>query len=286
MFMAAAGPAPRAQLVPLTLYQKTGRASLVVWGEVTDGEHRFANIRTLEVVHCTIRERPGDAFRIAFRLDSFLRRPWEDKIQFQTGERLLLFLRKFTKEDGEMPEGDIYTLMWGAQGKHLLPPEGEEAHVGAVRAFAAILAQRDSYRQEEMLVEALADPNPIIVEGAFEEMIRQRLGGFDLIPRLTEFFQNPRELSRVSAMRLLSQILADAQVAGRAVPARQDLADLIRGRAAVDEASAFRVEAIAALRELGGEDVRAFLTRLAEQDPSQEVRYEARRTLLGWERRP
>lgn len=286
LVLAGAFVGARADLVPLTLYQKTGRAPLVVWGEVEDGEHRFARIRTLGVVRCSIPECPGDAFRIVFRLESFLRRPWEDKIEFQTGERLLLFLRKFTKEDGERPEGDLYTLMWGAQGRHPLPPEGEEAHVGAARAFAAIHDERDLLAQEEMLVASLSDRNPLIVEGAFEEMTRQRLGGLDLVPRLTGFFESPREAFRVSAARLLSQVLSDARVAGRPVPAREELADLIRGRIALDEAAAFRVEAIAALTEIGGEEVRVFLARLAEEDPSQEVRYEAHRALLAWERRP
>src|SRR5574342_1415719 len=107
-----------AEIRDLSLYEKVGRAPLVVWGEVSDGEHRFAAIRTLEVIKCAIPERPGDGFRIAFRLDSFLRAPWQDKIEFKDGERLLLFLRKFTKEDGEKPEGDVYTLMGGATGRY------------------------------------------------------------------------------------------------------------------------------------------------------------------------
>src|SRR5262245_45355797 len=95
-----AGGAPRADVQPLTLYEKSGRAPLVVWGEVTDGAHRFALVRTLDVVRCRIPEQPGPTFQIAFRLDSFLRPPWQDAITFKTGERVLLFLRKFTKEDG------------------------------------------------------------------------------------------------------------------------------------------------------------------------------------------
>src|SRR5678816_1478543 len=118
-------PAP-ADVRPLTQYEKVGRAPLVVWGEVTDGAHRFAVIKTLEVLKITITERPGESFRIAYKLDSFLRTPWQDKISFGVGERVLLFLRKFTKEDGDQPEGDLYTLMWGAEGKVLLPAEGED----------------------------------------------------------------------------------------------------------------------------------------------------------------
>ena len=93
---AAAGGHCRADVRPLTQYEKVGRAPLVVWGEVTDGAHRFAVIRTIEVIKLTIPERPGESFRIAYKLDSFLRTPWQDKITFGAGERVLLFLRKFT----------------------------------------------------------------------------------------------------------------------------------------------------------------------------------------------
>src|SRR4026209_229463 len=117
----------RADVTPLTLYERTGRAPLVVVGDVMDGAHRFAVIRTPEVLRCGIPEKRSETFRIAFRLDSFLRPPWQDSIEFKAGERVVLFLRKFTKEDGRQPDGDLYTLMWGAQGKTLPPLEGAAA---------------------------------------------------------------------------------------------------------------------------------------------------------------
>ncbi len=286
-----AAPAPRADVRPLTLYEKTGRAPLVVFAQVTDGVHRFAVIRNLGVIKCEIPERPGEAFRIAYKLDSFLRRPWEDKIEFGTGERVLLFLRKFTKEDGERPEGDLYTLMWGAPGKLILPAEGEEAQVQAARAFVEIQALEDFDEQERRLRSALSDRNPIIADGAFEEMLRQRLGDMALVPELTLFFNSTRETVRLQAMRLARQILTDARGAGtlaggvesEALSVRlADVKDRIKGLAASDSSAAFRSEAVMTLAVLGGDDVRAFLQKLAKDDTSQEVRYEAERALMGW----
>ena len=98
-----------ADLRPLTLYERIGRAPVVVVGEIADGESRLATVTTLSLIKCAIPERPADLFRIAYRFDSFMRRPWEDKIEFRKGEQVLLFLRKFTKEDGDKPEGDLYT---------------------------------------------------------------------------------------------------------------------------------------------------------------------------------
>lgn len=271
----------RADVTPLTLYEKTGRAPLVVVGDVVDGEHRFAVIRTREVLRCAIREKPGETFRIAFRLDSFLRTPWQDVIEFKDGERVVLFLRKFTKEDGRQPEGDLYTLMWGAQGKHLLPLEGEDAQVAAVRRFAAILDAPND-QQADLLKRALSDPNPMIADGAFEEAIKQGLGDLDLIPQLTALLSGDREPPRIGSLRLLAVIFADARVAGREVPHREELADMLRGKAVGDTSIPFRVQAIATLAALGGEETKAFLERVSKEDASQLVRYEAHKALLSW----
>lgn len=281
--LAAAGGLCRADVRPLTQYEKVGRAPLVVWGEVTDGAHRFAVIKTIEVIKVTIPERPGESFRIAYKLDSFLRTPWQDKIAFGVGERVLLFLRKFTKEDGDQPEGDLYTLMWGAEGKVLLPAEGEDARVGSARTFASIVAQTDLDQQARMLRESLASGNPFVSDGAFEEMLKQGLGDPQMIHDLVAMFDAPREPTRIFAMTMVHQILTDAQAAGRTVPGRQDLEDLVRGRAVGDAAPAFRVEAVRTLCVLGGEAIKAFLQHLAREDSSQLVRYEAEKCLTGWD---
>jgi hypothetical protein len=182
-----------------------------------------------------------------------------------------------------MPEGDLYTLMWGAKGKYELPSEGEKATVDAVRAFQAILAEEDYDEQERMILRSLASPNPIIAETAFDEATDQGLGGLDLVAGLVDYFQNDRDTIRIGAMRLLGRILADAFTAGReSIPGSAELSDLLRGRAALDPSEAMRVESVKVLAFLGGEEAKAFLERLAKEDGSQSVRYEAERVLIGW----
>ncbi len=272
-----------AEVIEMSLYRRTGLAPIVIWGEVTDGEHRYAQVRTLELFKCSAPPCPEENFRIAYKLDSFLRKPWEDKITFQDGERLVLFLRKFTKEDGQMPEGDLYTLMWGAKGRHELPAEGEKATVDAVRAFHAILEEDDFDEQERMILGALASPNPILAETAFSEATEQGLGSLDLLDELTGYFEGNRDTIRIGAMRLMGRILEDSRTAGRwPVPQVAELRDLIRGRAALDPSEPMRVEAVKVLAILGGDDAKAFLERLAKEDASQMVRYEAERVLIGW----
>src|SRR5262245_42896271 len=246
---ATAAPPALAAVQPLTLYEKTGRAPLVVWGEVPDGTHRFAIIQTREVIRCTIPERPGDTFRIAFRLDSFLREPWQDSITFANGEHVLLFLRKFTKEDGRQPEGDVYTLMWGAQGKEVLPPEGEAARVAATKRFASILS-RPSAEQPDQIKAALSDENPVISDGAFEQALKEGIGDLEMMPQLTGLLGSPRDPPRVQSLRMIAQIVSDARVAGREIPHPDELSQLLRGRAVTDPSEPVRVQAIAALSQL------------------------------------
>ena len=271
-----------ADVRPLTLYERIGRAPVVVLGEITDGENRLASVTTLNLIKCTIPERPDGGFRIAYRLDSFLRRPWQDKIEFKKGEQVLLFLRKFTKEDGDKPEGDLYTLMWGAQGKESLPEEGREAMVGAAGDLAAILAVTNLEEQGRRLRDAVTHPNPIVSDTALTEVLKQGLADQTMIGVFTALVDSPREITRILAMRTLTQVITDSRIAAKEIPGAADLTDRIRGRAATDESTGMRVESVRALRALGGEDVKRFLVRLSQEDPSQLVRYEATKALTGW----
>ncbi len=279
----AALPGPAlGEVHTLTLFQKSGRAPIVVLAQVTDGENRLAELRTREVVRCADSVCPGESFRVAFRLESFLRKPWEEKITFTTGDEVVLFLRKFTKEDGERPDNDLYTLMWGAQGIVILPPEGAAAYLDAVRRFSRIGAVQDIDAQERMILEGLDSDNPFIIEAAFDEAIRQHFGGIDLVQDLTRWFDHPRDGFRVRAARLLGRILEDARVAGREIPRQAELADRVRGIASLDPSVEFRVAAVSLLGALGGEESRALIERLSREDPAQDVRYEASRILIGW----
>jgi hypothetical protein len=163
-----------------------------------------------------------------------------------------------------------------------LPAEGEQAWIEAIRFFARIIDAGDLDRQAEMLKTATSSVNPVISDGAFEEMLKQGLGDLQMIPELLADFSAAREPTRIGAMRLLRQILSDARTAKRAIPDQENLADLLRGRAVGDPSPAFRVEAVRTLGVLGGAGVKAFLQRVAKEDSSQLVRYEAERRLLEW----
>jgi hypothetical protein len=283
LLVAMAFPAvSRAEIQKLTLFEKTARAPIVIMAVVTDGENQKAELRTREMVTCSIVECPGEVFRLAFRLDSFLRKPWEDKIEFRTGEEVVLFLRKFTKQDGNEAPPDLYTLMWGSEGKFLLPPEGAQAYIEAIRTFRKIAAQEDPLVQEQGFIEGIRGKNPFVIEASFQEMIEQFMGELTLVPDLTAYFDHQRADFRALAMRLLARILDDARTRGAEIPLEAELADRLRGRAALDAAEEFRVEAVRALAALGGGESKALLERLAKEDPSQLVRYEAARRLLSW----
>jgi len=278
----AAAPAGHAEIQKLTLFEKTARSQIVVHALITDGENQKAQARVLETVTCSVKECPGENFRIAFRLDSFLRRPWEDKIEFRTGEEVILFLRKFTKEDGNEAPPDLYTLLWGAEGKFPLPPEGSRAFIEAVRTFRTIAAQEDPLHQEQAFIEGIRGKNPFVIEASFQELHEQLMGDLTLVPDLTAYFDHQRPDFRALAMGLLARILGDARVSGAEIPDEAGLADGLRGRATLDPSPEFRVEAVRALAALGGDESKSLLERLSKDDPSQLVRYEAARRLLSW----
>lgn len=274
-------PPARAEVRPLSLYQKVARSSVALWGEVVEAD-RYATLRVLEVIKCSVPERPGPTMRIAYRLDSFLREPWQDKIEFRKGERVLLFVRPFTKQDGERTAPDLFALLWGAQGKVVLPAEGEEAWVGAARRMSEILAMTDLDAQALALEAEIASPNPHVSEAALSEILEQRLAGASMVPKLLPLLDSPREPVRLLALKGITAALQELRAARLEVPGRPELADRLRGRASTDATVEIRVEAIRALTALGGEEVRAFLELLAREDPSQLVRLEASRSVAGW----
>lgn len=282
LFSALLFSASQAEVQELTLFQRTGRAKVVVWGKVVNHDNQKAVIRTIELIKCSLPDPPPETFRIAFRLESFTRERWEEKITFVDGEEVILFLKRPERRNNDKIPPDLYNLLGGARGRFTLPPEGGQAYVKAIQFFESVATEQDIDRQDALLISGIKNENPYIVIASFEEMLRSGIGGLDLIPDLLEFFDNPRDDFRVLAMRHMQMILTDAQVADRTIERKEDLADRIRGRAVLDTSADFRVEAVKVLGLLGGDESRVLLERLAKEDPAQAVRYEAEKLLIGW----
>jgi hypothetical protein len=271
--LALAGPpAARADLIQLTLYEKPAHSDLVVRGKVVRGDLRLAEVAVEEVLKGKY---DRSSLFVVFRLDNFTRKSWEEKVQFQNGEPVLLFLKQFEKESGEKPYPDRFSLVRGVQGKVDLPAEGAEAILDATRRFVRVQAQTDIEQSRRDLLAFLKDRNPLVVEAGLQEVHRLRLGREAEVPELLDLLVHPTPGFRQGALRILGQILDGVSEDVRPLASEDHIVSLILGRAREDETDEVRVEAVRALGARGKRDVVPILERIARTDPRQSVRFEA-----------
>jgi hypothetical protein len=278
-------PSPaRAELNPLTLFQRCGRSPWVIIGEVTDYEKRFAQVRVIEVLKGKY-ELP--TLRVVHRLESWLRESWEEKIEFGRERYVVLFLKRYDPEvtDGhKVPEKfegeDMFASSFGAMGVFSLPEEGQEAYMEAVRVFSGVTAIGDPVEQEEAVLALLQSRNPHILQAGLEQTLARRLAMDEDVPTLLGLVENPREPVRLNALQILGQVAEDLRVSGRSLPDQGDIVNRLKSKVLSGESDLYRAEALKVVAGLGGAAERAFIERISKEDRSQIVRYEASRALL------
>ena len=190
LLLATVSDVALAEIQDLTLFQRTGRAKVVVWGEVINHDNQKAVIRTIELIKNTLPQAPPETFRIAFRLESFTRERWEKKITFDKGEEVILFLQRPERRGNDAIPLDLFNLSGGPDGKFVLPPEGGQAYVEAIRFFEQVVNEQDLDKQDALFISGIKSKNPYIVIASFEEMIRSGVGDIDMIPDQVEFFDH------------------------------------------------------------------------------------------------
>lgn len=279
-----AAPPTRGETTPLTLYQRCGRSPWVILGEVTDHDNRFAEIRVVEVLKG---EYEGRSLRVIHRLENFLRESWEDRIEFNPGAPVILFLKRYDPEetDGQkVPEKlqaeDMFASSFGPMGVFDLPAEGQEAYLEAVRTFTRVATKEDPVAKEDALLGFLKSGNPHILQAGLEQVRDRRLAFDEHVPVLMELVDNDRQPIRLNALQVLGQVAEDLRVSRRTLPDQQSLVSRLKGKVLSDESDTYRSEALRVLVLLGGERERPFLERISKEDPSQLVRYQASRALL------
>lgn len=275
--------APRAELQPLTLYQRAGRAPWIILGEVTDGDDRFSQVKVLEVLK-------GDyglpTLRIVHRLENFLRKSWEEKLDFKTGEAVCLFLKRYEpdREGGKVPEklqaADMFASSFGAQGKFDLPAEGQPAYVEAIREFIRVTGLSDPVEQERSLIAFLESENPHVLQAGLEQILERRLATEEQIPVLLRLADHEREPIRLNALQVLGQIAEDLAVAKKTFPNQADVVNQLKGKVMGGGSDIYRAEAVRVVAALAGESERSFLDRISKEDASQLVRYQASSALM------
>lgn len=263
--------------VPLTLFQITARADLVVHARVVDGEAKRAFVEVIEALRGTP---PATTLRIDFR-DLNIERAGKEIVTFTAGEEYILFLERPNWIKPKEKYADIFALYHGRRGRMLLPAEGTGIPVDAVRELAALVRRPPDEQVSGLRALVLRD-NPVLREAALDEIARLGAASLDDLSALLTLLRDPDPKIRSHSLRLLRGVLVQ-RGSEEAETEKRTALETCRERARNDPVPAVRVEAV---RVLGGwpaqADVLTDLKTIATADASQDVRYEAQRIMYRW----
>lgn len=279
MFLLQAGGAlpTRADVRPLTLYEKTARAPLIVRARALSDATRRPRVEVVEVLKGIYR-RPTLTLVPHFE-DHSSPTPWLQREIFRKGEESLFFLKPYVDEFGRSEGPEAFSVLNADQGKLELPAEGSDALVGAIARFVAILALGRHDEQAEALRGLLRQRNPLLVEAGLAECRKFRLAQPDDAQVLVDLFDHPRPGFREGAVVLAGQLVADlkAGLIAQSKPERVFalLFDEVAATARYDEAESVRREAVHSLESFADGAALALLEGIGTADTSQAVRYAA-----------
>jgi hypothetical protein len=274
LFLAASPCA--ADVEPLTLYQKTARAPLVVRGRALSGSTRRPQV---EVVHIFKGSCPARIISIVPYLeDHGSPTPWLKREVFAKDEESILFLTPYVREDGREEGPAIFTVLNADQGKLAVPAEGAGALEEALTRFVAILSLGQHDRQGEALRGLLRERNPHLIEAGLEECLKFRLALKEDVEPLLHLIGDRRPGFRAGALALLAQVIEESNAIGAAAldaTAAATLFDHVAAAVRLDTDESVRLRAVAALAAIGGRAALALLEAIGKADSSQNVRYQA-----------
>jgi HEAT repeat protein len=262
---------------PPSLYELTARSDLVVLARVISGALKLAQVQVREIFRGSVP--PGARLQIAFR-DFNTNLGKENRIVFDDGESELLFLVPEVDAEGKRKGKDRYTLFRGRFGRFQLPREGGDVYLDAVREFAGLAALKDHRELFRRLKALLLSPNPVLVDAGLQEVLKLDLVDREMVPQILRFSQDVAPGRRIAAMRLASRLFTGLRNKTEESELQDALLPPLVVLARNDPDEQVRVESVLALGAWGGEAVQETLREIADQDPAQTVRYQARVILL------
>ena len=260
-----------------TLYELTAHASLVVTARVFSGQVKLAQVDVVEVFRGD--GHAGQRLQIAFR-DLNLDLGKQDRVAFADGETEILFLEPEVNWEGVRKGDDRYTLYRGRFGKVQLPREGDEIYLEALRVFASMASQKDHRKLYAQIRGLLGNPNPILAETGLKESLRLDLMERSLLPVVLSYLQDPAPGRRTQSLKLLDSFFHNLKPEEVPDDDASDALSRVLVLARNDPVESVRVAAVQALGSWSGEEVRPTLEAVADQDPAQGVRFEAKVILL------
>ena len=275
-----AAPASRAVIepppepVPLGLYDWIGVASIVVAADVVADDSRYVRA----IVKTPIRGglSGGAPFQIDQRKVNREREEGVPALELTKGNAYVMLLAPSTRRTKDATP--IFDLVRGVRGSMLLRVEGSAATIDAIRRLAEVQDRKNDDYLWTALPEFLQDANPVLVDAALDLYAKFRREGPAIAPLLQPLLEHPRPDFRRRAAALLGRVLLRVEAGD--LPERPQLVAELTGRARRDEDASVRREATAALGALPEGSVLEVLRAISRDDPDQNVRFEAQRSLL------
>ena len=267
-----------AGIEPLTLYQKTARAPLVVRARALSDSTRRPEVEVLMIFKGSC---PAKIITIAPHFeDNSAPTPWLIREVFRAGQESILFLTPYADEFGRDEGAATFAVLNADQGKVEVPAEGSDALLEALHRFVGILSLGQHDAQGDALRSMLSARNPFQLEAALSECRKYHLAQKEDVGPLVALLTSPRPDFRSGSLALLSQILDDSRNSGPKGPALEpslaaSIYEQVAAAARLDADETVRREAVGALESFGGASSLVILEEIGRRDASQNVRYAA-----------
>ena len=192
------------------------------------------------------------------------------------GRAYLLLLKASPR--GKKEPYPVFDLVRGVRGAKELPVEGSAATLAAVARLSQVQERNNDSFLWAALPDFLEDDNPVLVGAALDLYVKFHRETAGLIPVVSPLMEHPRPDVRRRAVLVLGRALRRADSAD--LPERPEVVAELSGRARRDDDLNVRREATTALAALPDAGIDETLRAIARDDPDQNVRFEAEKSLF------
>jgi hypothetical protein len=193
------------------------------------------------------------------------------------GKSYLLLLTASPR--GKKEPFPVFDLVRGVRGARPLPVEGSAATIDAASRLAALQQRNNDDVLWATLPDFLEDQNPLLIDAALDLYVKFHRESVALIPVLSPLLQSPRPDVRRRAALVLGRVLQ--RTGATDAPDRPEAIAELTGRARRDDDVGVRREATLALASLPDAGINETLRAIARDDPDQDVRFEAEKSVFA-----
>jgi HEAT repeat protein len=263
------GPDP----IKLGAYEWMGPAAIVVAADIVADDGKFVQAAVATPIKGGLAA--GTQLLIDLKAANRDREEGTPALKLDRGHAYFVLLKPGSR--GKNEPYPVFDLVRGTRGARAIPSEGREAVVDAATRLGGIQERKSDDLLWASLPAMLEDANPVLVDAALELYVKFDRETNAEIPRLMPLLESPRPTVRQQSVVLLGRILSRAQPAD--IPDRAIVIGELTGRARRDDVTAVRRAATNALSVLPDEGIDETLRTVSREDPDQDVRFEAEKSL-------